>query len=49
LKLEDDKEIYDKLIQAVKNSRAKGYHGQEEEKNIPLSDYSITRVVNLVS
>lgn len=46
----NDKELNDKLIQAVKNSRQKGYHGQECDANMPaLYDQSEERVQGLLS
>ena len=46
----NDKELNEKLIKAVKRSRAKGYHGQENDANMPEpSDQSETRIKTMLS
>jgi len=46
----NDKELNEKLVKAVKSSRAKGYHGQEHDANMPEPlDQSETRIKAMLS
>lgn len=49
LNISEEKDIYERLIQAVKNSRKKGYHGNEDlQSKTSLAELSINRITNLV-
>jgi len=50
VKVESDKELYDKLVKAVKNSRQKGYHGVDSRSKIPsMQEQSEKRAQDLIS
>ena len=50
MKVEGEEESHEKIIQAIKNSRQKGYHGNNDCKTKnSLKEDSIARVCKLVS
>jgi len=50
MKVEGEEESHEKIIQAIKNSRQKGYHGNNDCKTKnSLKEDSIARVCKLIS